>query len=283
MTQRYEQLGVQAEVGNSVFVGDPTTLQRVDLEYTHVTGEAPKGSVTLTNPPDGFADMLHRDTFVRVSAGWQGALGVVFAGYPIKDGVELNEGKDITLTAKVAPNTAAKWRRAVALSSRGQLSYSDAVNQLISDMALTVGTLDLSLAPAYLARGYTFDGPGWRGLRTLAASASAEIVFDGDTVSFIRPERGIPAGLEEIPYFSQKPETGNIIGAVKRTDKGLELTTFFDLRLRVGARVGFEWYDRFTGTDQKGVYVISALQHKGSSHGTDRTTQVTCRRAGSLP
>lgn len=277
----YQDFIVQAEVGLLAFTGEPDTLSRVDFDYTHSVGEAPKGSVTVYNPPDGFASALHRDTYVRVSAGWNRQLGAVFAGYPIKDGVELSEGKDVSLTVKVAPNTAESWRRAVAVSSRGQKSYTDAVSEVITDMGLKVGTLDLSLAPTYLARGFAFEGPGWRALRTLAASASTDIVFDGDTVSLIRPEIGIPAGMEEIPLFSH--DKGNLIGPVKRTDKGLEINTFMDLRIRVGARVGFAWYDRFAGTDQRGVFVVSGLQHRGSSHGAERTTQVTCRRAGSLP
>lgn len=277
----YKDFIVQAEVGTLAFTGDPTTLSRVDFDYTHTTGEAPKGSVTVYNPPDGFAAALHRDTYVRMSAGWNRSLGAVFAGYPIKDGVELSEGKDISLTLKVAPNTAAAWRRAVSVSSRGQKSYQDAVTEVITGMGLQVGTLDLSLAPSHLARGFAFEGPGWRALRTLAASASTEVVFDGDTISLIRPDTGVPSGMEEIPLFSH--DNGNLIGPVKRTDKGLEITTFLDLRIRVGARVGFAWYDRFSGTDQRGVFVVSGLQHRGSSHGAERTTQVTCRRVGGLP
>lgn len=279
---KYEKLRIQAEVGMDLFEADPQTRARIDFELKHALGETPEGSVTLYNPPDGFASVLNRNSFVRVAAGWEGNLGTVFAGTPPKDGVKLSEGRDITLAIKVAPNAADRWRRAVSLTSRGQKSYTDAVTDCITGMGFQVGTLDLSEAPAYLARGLVFEGPGWRALRTLAASANADVVFDGDTVHVILPDKGIPAGMEEIPKFSQAADEGNVIGSVERTDKGLEITTFFDLRLRVGGRAAFSWYDRFTGKDMNGVFVITGVHHKASSHGTERTTRVTARYARSL-
>lgn len=279
---KYENLRVQAEVGTELFEADPQTRARIDFDLKHVLGETPEGTVTLYNPPDGFGSVLNRSSFVRVSAGWEGKLGTVFAGTPPKDGVKLTEGRDITLAVKVAPNAVDRWRRAVSLTSRGQKSYKEAVTDCITGMGFQVGTLDLSEAPTYLSRGMVFEGPGWRALRTLAASANADVVFDDETVHIILPDKGIPAKMEEIPKFSQSENEGNIIGSVERTDKGLEITTFFDLRLRVGGRAYFEWYDRFTGKDMRGVFVIVGVHHRGSSHGTERTTRVTARYARSL-
>lgn len=282
MKDQYRQLSVQAEVGTDLFVADPTTRARIDFDLRHVLGETPEGSVTLYNPPDGFASALGRTSYVRVSAGWNGGMGVVFAGTPVKDGVKLAESRDITLAIKVAPNAVDRWRRAVNLTSRGQKSYKDAVTECITAMGFQVGTLDLSQAPTYLARGLVFEGVGWRALQALAESANADVVFDDDTVHIIQPDKGLPSNLEEIPYFTQGTDTANVLETVTRTDKGLEITTFFDLRLKVGGRAAFAWYDRFTGKDMSGVFVITAVHHKGSSHGTDRTTRVTARYARAL-
>lgn len=278
----YDQLRVQAEAGGFVFSGDPETRTRVDFDYTMSSQEAPKATVTVFNPPDGFAAQVRRGTVVRVSAGWSGALSVVFAGSPVPDGVEVDgSGRDVEVKIKVTPGND-NWRKAVSHVRRGQAAYRDVVTSIITDMGLQVGDLDLSLAPTYLGRGYLWEGPGWRALRTLAASASCEIAFDGTTVNFFRVGKGLASNLENVPLFTQSSTGGNIIGSPKYTDKGLSFETLLDLRIGLGKRVALDFYDKFNGRQTKGLYVPTAVQHSGSSHGASRTTRVTARFSGGL-
>ena len=279
---RYDQLRVQAEAGGLLFEGDPQTRSRVDFDVTYDLGEAPKASLVVYNPPEGFASRVRRGSFVRVAAGWDGALGAVFAGTPAVDGVEISDTKaDMTVTVKIVPGAEA-WRKAISVGGRGQVSYEAAVRACISDMGLRVGVLDLSGAPTYLPRAAHFEGPGWRRLHTYARSAGAEVAFDGETVSILRPHVGVPPGRAEVPYFAQDNGAGALIGTPKHTDKGLTFETFFDTRIRLGHRVGLDYYDKFAGQNVRGVYTIRALQHTGSSHGDARTTRATARFVGGL-
>jgi hypothetical protein len=278
----YDQLRVQAEAGGLVFFGDPLTRTRVDAEVTYSVQETPAATVTVFNPPDGFAASVRRGSLVRVSAGWNGALGVIFAGTPVPDGVEVDaDNRDVQVKIKIRPGNDA-WRKAVSVVRRGQASYRDTVAGIVADMGLTLGELDLSLAPTYLPRGFAWEGPGWRALRTLAASASCEIAFDGTTVNFVRTAQGLSSNLESVPKFTQSSTGGNIIGSPKYTDKGLAFEVIFDPRVSLGRRIALEFYDKFNGRQVRGVYVPTAVQHNFSSHGTARTTRVTARFAGGL-
>ncbi len=278
----YDQLKVQAEAGGLVFYGDPLTRTRVDAEVTYTTQDTPTAMVTVFNPPDGFAANVRRGSLVRVSAGWNDAMGVVFAGTPVPDGVEIDaDGRDTQVKIKIRPGNDA-WRKAVSVVRRGQASYRDTVASIVTDMGLTVGDLDLSLAPTYLPRGYAWEGPAWRALRMLAASASCEIAFDGQTVHFIRVTKGVSSGLEVIPKFTQDSQGGNLIKSPKYTDKGLVFETIFDARIALGKRLALEFFDKFNGRQVRGTYVPTAVQHTFSSHGSSRTTRVTARFAGGL-
>ena len=262
---------VQVEIGKQGGEGLLLTNHRIDFTilYSSASGEPPKSTVKIYNPPPGLVQDLRSDgdNFLRLSAGYGGTASPIFAGRPVRTGLKMSQtGADWVLEVKALSGGDAYRSARVSESLGGSASFKGLVQDVIEGAGLAVGTLDLEQAPRDVPR-MVFEGSSFRLLERLATLARCEIEFDGTTVHFLQSGVGIPEGTESVPVLSS--ENGTLIGQPVETEKGLTVRGLMLPDMRVGRRFQVKYFDPYAGEKVTVVMIAKEVQFKGSTWTND--------------
>jgi hypothetical protein len=243
------QLKVRVEVGKQGREGNVFENQPGSSINVHVTrpkdGSPPKAVVRLANPPISLARSLRDeegDNFLRVSAGFGSRVGDLFVGAPMRDGIEYTAGADWELKI-TAISGGDRYRSIMPPGEFSGGSFREQVIKAIIATGATVGHLDLSGAPSGAGRRIRHSGPAFRLLERMARIARAQMVYDGNEISFVRFGRGIPQGKELVPVFST--EEGNLLGEVTFTKDGVKAQVILEHTLKPGKQFVLKYFDPF--------------------------------------
>lgn len=163
-----------------------------------------------------------RDLRVRLLAGYQGAPSLIFDGFPAKkEGLVFSKtGAERILKIK-AKDGLRRYEKARVSKSFGQSStFEDVLVEVAGGLGLPVSTIEVP-PDVKLTQGVHLNGFAKDVLDRLALSANADWSIQDGKFQFIQ-KRGRLRG--QGPLFSD--ERNNIVGDIRRKDKGIELTTF---------------------------------------------------------
>lgn len=208
---------------------------------------------------DSIANFLaaNTDLRVRLFAGYAGAPVMIFEGYPVKkEGLVFTPGPpESVLKIKAKDGTRRFERARVNLSLDTEMTYEDILVEVAGSLGLPVDVID---APPdiRLTSGTTLVGQAEDILDRLALASNADWSSQDGKFQFVQ-RRGARPG--QGPLFSSALR--NIVGAAKRKDKGIELTTFLQGALVPG---GLFRYESDYGS-LNGDYKITKVRYAGDS------------------
>lgn len=269
--------GIQGQPGFKVLaepliVTDIPAL-RVDFNVKYTTdGKPSKATAVIYNPPDQMiADLLEgENAFLGISAGYVGRYGDIFSGIPVRDGtdVEKASGGDVKLTI-AALSGGPRYRTALAqISLAGRQQAKDIAEKLVIDAGWTMGRNDIDPAIVY-PRGYVSTGNAAENILAVARYSKTEFTIIGDEVSFLGISSDAGANQQEVTKFSSKPDLGNLIGNVSRTDKGLKFRGLLEPGIYPGSLVSLEHYDLRKRDWVNERVILREVTYVGSNYGSD--------------
>lgn len=244
---------------------------RVDFKVDFKTdGKPAKATATIYNPPrQMMSDLLQGEAaFLSIEAGYLKRLGVVFAGKPARDGIEVERGDRGEVKLEIVAHAGgARYRSAATSISRGGRQEAKA---LAADIATRAGYKvaknqigDSEIYP----RGFIFAGKASEALAQIAAFTQTELFIEGDTVSFLSPTPG--RSSEFVTSFSSKQENPNLVGTPVWTDKGLKFQGLLEPTLRPGDQVLVEFFDLSKGQFVRHRLSLREVSYKGSNYGKE--------------
>lgn len=281
MITTLKQLRVRVEVGKQardgyVFENLPGTA--INFRITRPKdGTPPKAVVVLMNPPKTLARTLRDeegDNFLRVSAGFGSRIVDLFVGAPMRDGIEYTAGADWELKI-TAISGGDRYRGIMPAAEFSGGSFRDQVVAAIKSAGARVGYLDLSAVPPGAGRRIRHSGPAFRLLERMARIAKAQMVYDGETVYFVRFGKGIPKGTVLVPEFST--DKGNLLGEVTFTKDGVKVRAILEPTLKPGRQFILEYFDPFEAKNKTINCVARDVSHIVDTAGDAAYTEVLGR------
>ena len=266
--------GVQGEQGYRLraepLVVSDVPAPRIDFNVAYKTdGKPNKGEITLYNPPQELISDLLRgeDAFISLSAGHVNNVGFIFAGHPIKDGVDVDIVGSSDLRVRVlAMGNIRQYRTALSqISLSGQQNVRSLVSEIAVDGGWTVGRNDIPTDLQY-PRGFAFAGNSAVALEKIASYAKMDILFAGDTVSFLDPTAG-DESQELVPVFSNAADRMNLIGTVAKRVEGYQFKGVLEPGLLPGDQVVLEFFDYASNVNRRERIVLRDVTYNGSTHG----------------
>jgi hypothetical protein len=258
---------------------------RVKMSQSSSANEA---TIRMWNPNPATIALLEEgpQPTVVLSVGYGQALDPlakiprqIFTGGVIKDGLTVRkEGPDRIVEIEAKDGGLAIASTNVNLTFKTPTAMSVVVAAIAAEMTLPIGSI--ALAPdVVLSNGGSFSGQGSVVLDRIAASVGGAWWITDGVFFFVAPASApVPQG--EAPLFSSL--TGNLIGAVKRKDRGgVEVRALLDASLRPGSPFAVQSVDALTGVPtEPQVYTATDVVFEGDS-GFDVPYYVTT--TGRLP
>ena len=241
---------------------------RVDASVSRKGGELAQAKISVYNPGRsvaGLALLSNRKTRVRLLAGYGDVPALVFEGNPVKNGVRLErQGGDQILSFECKDGLVKYQDARVSIAVDGDTTYAYILNQALDALGYPRGIIDVPQG-SQVGDMY-FEGQAMDLVEELAESLSAEVVVTNGRIDFVARSRTTNEG----PLFSQA--RNNIIGQLKKTDKGVEVTSFLEPRLTIASKFGVDdtQFGLFSG-----FFKVRALKHSISNWGPDFYTTVT--------
>lgn len=266
--------GVQGEQGFRVKTR-PIPQQsglRVDFNVNFKSdGKPASARVLLYNPPTRMiSDLLRGErSFLSLEAGYLQRFGIIFAGIPTRDGVEVERASHGEVRLEITAHSGgARYRDAATSISLGGRQVAAA---LAEDIARRAGYVvdkneipDASIYP----RGFSFSGKTSEALAEIAAFTRTEVFIDGDRLSFLSLSQPRASQLS-VPLFSARQRNPNLVGTPTWTDKGLKFQGLLEPDLRPGKQVVVEFYDLTKDAWVKNRLVLREVQYTGSNYGQE--------------
>lgn len=199
------------------------------------------------------------DLRVRLFAGYNGAPSLIFEGYPVKkEGLVFTPGPPDSILKIKAKDGVRRFERArVNIARTDEMKFEDVLIEVASSLGLPPDTIDVP-PDIRLTQGATLSGQAEDILDRLALAANADWSVQDGKFQFIA-RRSARAG--QGPVFSS--ELRNVVGAARRKDKGIELTTFIQ-----GTVVPGGLFRYVSETSQlNGDYKIHKVRYRGDSRG----------------
>lgn len=278
--------GIQGQQGFRVEtrpVPDQSGL-RVDFKVRFkADGKPPQAQVTIYNPPKRMISDLLRgeDSFLSIEAGYLRRVGLIFAGKPIRDGVEIERGQHGEVTLQVVAHSGgARYREATTgLSVGGRQSAKRLAEDVARRAGYVVGKNQIDTAKVY-PRGFSFSGKASAALAEIAAFTRTELFIDGDTINFLSVDADV-LPLEFVPVFSAKQDRPNLVGTPVWGDKGLKFQGLLEPNLRPGSQVVVEFYDLTKDAFVEHRVVLREVEYSGSNFGQGFTVSCVGKVVGS--
>ena len=252
---------------------------RIDFAVVDVVGDGKpaRAVVTICNPPDRLvADLLTGETaFISVAAGYGSRAGLIFAGKPMRDGVEFSRDKADTKLKVTAMTGGTAYRDTYStISLNANASVVSLVEQLCLDMSFTIVKNDIPASLTY-PRGFSHAGTAASALSRLSRYAKVHMSISATgEVRFLDPnnDQVLASSQERVPLFSSV--RGTLIGMVSKTDKGTKFRGLLVAGLSPGKQVVLEHYDALGRNLMRSTVVLRDVKYDGSTE--KRNFYVTC-------
>jgi hypothetical protein len=259
-----------------------STDQGFDLEFDVMydcSGEPPSASCTIYNPPREFGSFMRRvqsKSFVGISAGYGKDVTRLYAGNVVKDSIKFAKNDADWSILFECLSAGEKYRNKIYSSgdARSQ-TFEEVFRSAAAAAEVEVKALDLSgLSSQTMPRGRVYHGPAFRLMDQLAKMAKAQLVFDGNSVSLVRYDRGHNV-LELVPRFTT--EDGTLIGSPEEIEKGLSIKVLLTPEILPGQQIQVEYFDRFDGAMRTARLIAQKVKHTGNNTAGDFCTEIEGR------
>ncbi len=199
-----------------------------------------------------------RDLRIRLLAGYDNTPSLIFDGFPVKkEGLVFEQNgasKILKIKAKDGQRRYEKAR--VNLSLGEATSMEDVLVEVAGSLGLPVGTIEIP-PDVELTQGVHLSGQASDILDRLALSANADWSIQDGRFQFIAKSGSLRG---QGPLFSDL--LGNVVGNVRRKDKGVEVTTFINGPIVPGVIFKVNVTDGF----YNGTYKAKSVKYSGDSH-----------------
>tara|TARA_Y100001973_G_scaffold92076_1_gene141396 strand:- start:92 stop:997 length:906 start_codon:yes stop_codon:yes gene_type:complete len=276
-------VGLQGKPGYSLVSASPLLSMepayRIDFAVTDAVGDGKPAQavVTICNPPKRLvADLLTGEkAFISIAAGYGDRAGLLFAGKPLRDGVEFSrESADTKLKITAMTGGTAYRDTYSTISLNSNAVVVSLVEQLCKEMGFTIVKNDIPTSLTY-PRGFSHAGTAASALSRLSRYAKVHMSISATgEVRFLDPnnDQVLASSQEKVPLFSSI--TGTLIGMVSKTDKGTKFRGLLISGLSPGKQVVLEHYDALGRSLVRSTLVLRDVKYDGSTE--KKNFYVTC-------
>lgn len=245
---------------------------RIDFSVTKTLGGKPnKASISVYNLSDvsGFlrAALEDKDNAprIRLLAGYNGAPGLLFDGFPTKDGISYSKSGGDRVVKITAKDGFKRYQNArVSASFATETTYEEVLTEVLTQLGLPLDTVDVP-PDIRLTQGISLEGQAVDILDRLAQSANADwSIQDGKFMFLQKSRRRNGQGV----LFSYKSR--NIVGVPQRKKDGVVVPTLISQPFIPGSLFRLESFSGLLDGD----YKIKKVDYRGSSWSGDFTASV---------